>query len=104
MIRPDKSSNISYQLRKITGSKQTHSCGSLVGVVTLNRRVVRESRSPLHDSSVVFAGMESISVECSLNLLSKLLEDCLYVARYKKETESMRGHIHKMMILIVKDG
>jgi len=70
----------------------------------LNRRVVRESHSPLHGSSVVFAGMESISVECSLHLSSELLEHCLCAARYKKETESMRGNILKMMILIVSDG
>jgi hypothetical protein len=72
----------------------------------LNRRVVRESHwySPLHDSSVVFAGMKSISVECSLHLLSKLLELRLYAARYKKETVSIRGDIPKMLILIVQDG
>jgi len=70
----------------------------------LNRRVIRESHSPLHDSSAVFPGMESISVECSLHLSSKLLEHQLYAVRYKKETESIRGDILKMMILIVKDG
>jgi hypothetical protein len=104
MLRPDKSSNVSCQLQKITGSKQTHNCGSWVGVVMLNRRVIRKSHSPLHDSSAVFPGMESISVEYSLHLSSKLLEHWLYAARYKKETESMRGDLLKMMILIVRDG
>jgi len=84
MIRPDKSSNISYELQKITGSKQTHNCGSLVGVVMVNWWVVRKSHSPLHGSSAIFLGMESISVECSPHLLLKMLEHWLHAARYKK--------------------
>lgn len=46
--------------------------------------------------------MEGIAVEYSLHLSSKLLEQCLYAARHKKETESMRIDIRKIMILNVK--
>jgi hypothetical protein len=48
--------------------------------------------------------MEGISVEYSLHLSSELLEHSLYVAYYKKETESMRGETPNMANLIVRDG
>jgi len=48
--------------------------------------------------------MEGISVECLLHLSSKLLEDRLYATRHNKETESMRGDIPNMYILIASDG
>jgi hypothetical protein len=70
----------------------------------LNQRVVREYHSPLHSGSVSWIGMEVIRLEYSLHLSSKLLEYRLYAARHKKETESGRGYIPSMYILIVRDG
>jgi hypothetical protein len=48
---------------------------------------IRESDSPLYSSSVVWTGMEGISVEYSLHLSSKMLEQRLYAVDQNEQGE-----------------